>query len=187
MISNRNINNVKVYELDLINDDLPDIKVDFIWCRWVASFVSDPEKLIRKLSNSLQKGGVSIFFEYCDYSTWRLAPQNIIFESFVREVMKSWRESGGEPDIALNLPTLLLNAGFKISSVKPHIFCIRPDDYIWKWPSSFVENNLVRLLELGKVTYDWTVDVKNALKNAENNQLTYMITPMVLEIIAIKE
>lgn len=187
LISNGNYNNIKIYELDLISDDLPEIKVDFTWCRWVASFVSDPQKLIQKLSKTLNKGGVSIFFEYCDYSTWRLAPQNVIFESFVTEVMKSWRSSAGEPDIALILPTLLINSGYTIHSVKPHIFCIRPDEYIWKWPSSFIEINLDRLLELGKVTYEWTIEVRNELKKAENNPITYMITPMVLEIIAIKE
>jgi len=108
-------------------------------------------------------------------------------ESFVTEVMKSWRDTGGEPDIALILPTLLINSGFRISSVKPHVFCVRPNEFIWQWPSSFIETNLNRLLELGKVTIEWTMNVKNELKKAENNPNTYMITPMVLEIIAEKK
>ncbi len=183
----RNHYNIKVFELDLIKDDLPEFKADFTWCRWVACFVSDPPKLIQKIGNMLNKGGVSIFFEYSDYSTWRLAPQNIAVESFVTEVMKSWRDTGGEPDIALILPTLLINSGFRISSVKPHIFCVRPNEFIWQWPSSFIETNLNRLLELGKVTVEWTMNVRNELKKAENNPNTYMITPMVLEIIAEKK
>lgn len=184
--STGNHTNIKAYELDLITDDFPEIKVDATWCRWVACFLSDPKKLIQKISAALKKGGVSIFFEYSDYSTWRFAPQNSVLESFVKEVMKSWRETGGEPDIALSLPTLLLNADFKIRSVKPHIFCVRPNEFIWEWPSSFIENNVVRLLELGKVTTDWTINVKNELQKAESNLNTYMITPMVLEIIAEK-
>ena len=184
--SDRNYKNIKVYEIDLIKDDLPELKADFTWCRWVACFVSDPQKLVQKIGSTLNKGGVSIFFEYSDYSTWRLAPQNIAVESFVKEVMKSWRDTGGEPDIALRLPALLIDTGFTIRFVKPHIFCVRPNEFIWKWPSSFIENNLVRLLELGKVTHEWTVNVRNELKQAENNPNTYMITPMVLEIIAEK-
>jgi len=79
----------------------------------------------------------------------------------------------------LNLPTLLVNAGFKIRSVRPHIFCVRPNEFIWEWPSSFIENNVERLLELGRVTNDWAINMKNELKQAENNPNTYMITPMV--------
>jgi len=56
--------------------------------------VSDPQKLVQKISNALDKGGVSIFFEYCDYSTWRFAPQNTALESFVKEVMKKLERSG---------------------------------------------------------------------------------------------
>jgi SAM-dependent methyltransferase len=182
----RNLKNIKIFELDLIKDDLPEINVDFTWCRWVACFVSDPQKLVQKIGNMLNKGGVSIFFEYGDYSTWRFAPQNIAVKSFVKEVMKSWRNTGGEPDIALILPTFLINSGFRIRSIKPHIFCVRPNEFIWQWPSSFIENNLDRLLESGKVTIEWTMNVRDELKNAEKNPNTYMITPMVLEIVAEK-
>lgn len=184
--SNGKHKNIRVYELDLIKDELPSLKADFSWCRWVACFVSDPELLIQKVSKTLRKGGVAIFFEYCDYSTWRFAPQNPILESFVDEVMKSWRDTGGEPDIALNLPTYLVNNGFNIRPVRPHVFCVHPNEFIWKWPASFIEINAKRLNELGKVTKEWEIDVINELKKVESNPISYMITPMVLEIIAEK-
>lgn len=62
---------------------------------------------------------MAIFHEYADYSTWRLAPPNRLLEQLVRYAMESWRASGGEPDIALDLPSWLVQAGFRIRSATP--------------------------------------------------------------------
>ena len=177
---------IRIHELDLLKDDLLAFEADFSWCRWVACFVSDPQLLIQKIAGTLHEGGVAIFFEYCDYATWRFAPQNRVLESFICEVMKSWRDTGGEPDIALNLPTYLVNSGFNLRSVRTYIFYVHPNEFILKWPASFIKISADRLYELGKVTKWRTVEVMNELKVAESDLNTYMITPMVLEILAEK-
>jgi hypothetical protein len=45
----RSLRNAKIRELDLMTGDLPTGVCDFSWCRWVASFVTDPALLIKKL------------------------------------------------------------------------------------------------------------------------------------------
>jgi hypothetical protein len=47
-----------------------------------------------------------------------------------------------EPDGALQLPGLLGENGFMIRSARPHIFCLRPSDYMWQWPATFIETYL---------------------------------------------
>ena len=47
-----------------------------------------------------------------------------------------------------------------------------------------METNLQRLLDLGRVDQDWTESVRAALRAAEADPTTLMITPMVLEIVA---
>ena len=69
------LNNVQVHELDLMTDDLPEESFDFSWCRWVASFVTDPALLVQKLGRVMRPGGVSIFHEYAHYLTWRFIPR----------------------------------------------------------------------------------------------------------------
>lgn len=103
----RGLRNVQFQEMDLMLDLIGDGNFDAVWCRWVASFVSSPEKLIFSIAKALRMGGKAIFHEYADYRSWRLAPRRPIMESFVDEVMKSWRASGGEPDVALALPSLI--------------------------------------------------------------------------------
>ncbi len=180
----RGLSNVRFHEQDLMAGPLDTTGMDATWCRWVASFVSDPAKLVATIAQALRPGGVAIFHEYLDYRTWRLAPPCPPLESFVSEVMASWRASGGEPDVALSLPTLLEAAGLTVKHLEPKVFVIPPGDFIWKWPSAFEETNLQRLLELGRVDEAWARSVREALQEASACPKVLMITPMILEIVA---
>src|SRR5438128_6442226 len=49
-VRTRSLTNVRVRELDLMTDDLPNGQFDFSWCRWVIAFVADPGVVINKLA-----------------------------------------------------------------------------------------------------------------------------------------
>jgi SAM-dependent methyltransferase len=182
----RSLNNVKIHEIDLITDDLPVANYDFAWCRWVVSFVSDPALLIRKLARVMPKRSLSIFHEYGHYETWRFLPRLPMQERFREHVIATWRESGGEPDGAARLSELLADNGFAIRSARPHVFCLRPRDYMWQWPATFIEIYLPRLIQMGRIDQSFADQVRAALASAEKNPNALMITPLVLEIIAEK-
>jgi len=182
----RSLTNVKIHEIDLMTDDVPAVDYDFAWCRWVVSFVNDPALLIRKLARVMPKRSLSIFHEYGHYETWRFLPRLPMQERFREHVIATWRESGGEPDGAAGLSELLADNGFAIRSARPHVFCLRPRDYMWQWPATFIETYLPRLIEMGRIDKQFADQVRAALANAEKNPNTLMITPLVLEIIAEK-
>jgi len=182
----RSLTNVKVFELDLMQDELPKGAYDFLWCRWVVSFVNDPSRLIKKLGAVMPKGSVAIFHEYGHYETWRFFPRLPMQELFREHVIATWRESGGEPDGAVQLPALLPENGFAIRSAMPHIFCLRPSDYMWQWPATFIETYLERLVEMGRIDQKFANDVRAALAGAWKNPNARMLTPLVLEIVAEK-
>ena len=182
----RSLTNVKIHELDLMRDELPRGDYDFLWCRWVVSFVNEPPVLIRKLGNIMPKSSVAIFHEYGHYETWRFFPRLPMQERFREHVIATWRESGGQPDGAAQLPELLAENGFLIRSATPHIFCLRPADYMWQWPATFIETYLQRLIEMGRVDKKFADEVRVAFARAEENPNTRMLTPLVLEIVAEK-
>src|SRR5204863_3179247 len=93
---------------------------------------------------------VAIFHEYGHYATWRFFPRLPMHERFREHVIATWRESGGEPDGAVQLPGLLGENGFVIRSARPHIFCLRASDYMWQWPATFIETYLERRLKWGE-------------------------------------
>src|SRR6266705_449963 len=178
--------NGKIHEIDLMTDDLPAGDYDFAWCRWVVSFVDDPVLLIRKLARVMPKASLSIFHEYGHYETWRFFPRLPMQERFREHVIATWRESGGEPDGAARLPELLTDNGFVIRSARPQVFCLRPNDYMWQWPATFMAIYLPRLIEMGRIDQKFADQLLADLAGAEKNANTVMITPLVLEIVAEK-
>jgi SAM-dependent methyltransferase len=182
----RSLANVKIHEVDLMTDNLPQGDYDFAWCRWVVSFVNDPPLMIRKLARVMPRGSRSIFHEYGHYETWRFLPRLPMQERFREHVIATWRESGGEPDGAVRLPELLGASGFVIRSARPHVFCLRPHDYMWQWPATFIETYLPRLIDMGRIDQEFAEAVRADVASAEKNPNALMITPVVLEIIAEK-
>jgi len=183
----RGLANIRFQEADLMQHAFDGSGFDAAWCRWVACFVSSPATLVARIAAGLRPGGLAIFHEYNDYRTWRTAPRRPAVESFVSEVMASWRAAGGEPDIALSLPTLLRDAGLRVISTTPRVFTFSPRDFGWQWGASFIEVNLSRLRELGRVTPEWVDSVRREFREGEADSATLMTTPMVLEIVARRE
>jgi SAM-dependent methyltransferase len=182
----RSLTNVDIHQIDLMTGEFPDGGYDFSWCRWVMSFVNDPALLIRKLGDVMRKGSVAIFHEYGHYETWHFLPRLPNQERFREHVIATWRESGGEPDGAVALATLLPENGFAIRSARPQLFCVCPKDYMWQWPATFIETYLARLIEIGRINEGFADQVRKDLAEAEKNPNALMITPLVLEIVAEK-
>jgi len=169
-----------------MEEAVPAQDVDAAWCRWVACFVSSPQKLIQEIAAALRRRGVTIFHEYSHYATWSFCPPLPFFEEFVQQVIANWRQSGGEPDIGRQLPWHFEQAELQLISAVPHVYCARPTDYLWQWPAAFVEIGLQRLLDLGRVQKSWADQVRGEFTEAQSNQRSLMITPTVLELVAKK-
>ena len=188
LCAERGLSNVRFQEMDVaadtFKDNLGPLAADAAWCRWVACFVSSPARLAANIAAALRPGGVIAFHEYIDYESWLLTPRGERHAEFVKEVMASWRDNGGEPNVARQLPRLLVANGFAIRSLTPCLWALRPSDPEWQWPATFIESNLRRLLELGRVEAGWTESVRAELRAAEADPASVMTTPLVLEIIA---
>jgi len=176
--------NVDFVERDLNASELPRVDADGAWCRWVFAFVSTPRQLLQSIGASMKPGGTLVIYEYFDYATWKLMPRSAAFEKFVKAVMKSWRHTGGEPDIAVDLVSWLPEDGFEIVELRPFVDVVSPVDSIWQWPSSFVETALARLVQLGHLENDEANDARKAFADAEGNPDARLVTPAVLEIVA---
>ena len=183
----RGLMNITRYELDLDDAALPSVREDGAWARWVFAFVKHPHELLRRAADTLKPGGVFVLHEYFDYATWRLAPRSPELEEFVQAVMKSWRDEGGEPDIALQLPSWLTELGFELRALNPMIDVVPATNFVWEWPKAFVQTGLMRLVDLGRLTPQRAQQISAAFAAREADPHTLMITPAVLEIIAVKQ
>jgi len=183
----RGLANITTLELDLDEGELPSVGADGAWCRWVFTFVKQPHDLLKRIARALKPGGVFVAHEYFDYSTWQFAPRSPEHEEFVRLVMKSWRDTGGEPDIGLDLPGWLQDFGFEIKTLNPIIEIFPKSSYWWQWPKAFIDVGLRRMVDLGHLTADRARAISEAFTAREAQPGTLMITPAVLEVIAVKQ
>jgi len=169
-----------------LDDDLPMPKADGAWARWVFAFVKHPRRLLERVHDTLNKNGILVIHDYMDYSTWRVAPRSEEIEDFVRIVMESWRADGGEPDIGLDIPDWLRELDFEIKTLTPLIDVVPASNFVWLWPSAFLRVGAHRLSELGRITSEKAKAVERAFEACETRPGTLMITPAVLEIIAVR-
>ena len=181
----RGISNIQSHGIDLNDAELPVVKADAAWTRWVYAFVREPRGLLVRVAKRLKSGGVYVIHEHIDYSTWRLAPRLPELEEYVQAVMDSWRADGGEPDIGLELPAWLHELGFEVKALNPIVDVVPPSNFVWQWPSAFVEVGMKRLVELGRMQQERASAILRAFRLREQDPNTLMITPAVLEIIAV--
>ena len=157
---------------------------DASWCRWLLSFVPDGAAVVRNIAQALRPGGVAVFHEYAAYSTWRMMPPEPLQERFRTMVEKSWRDSGGEPDVALWLPQWLDEAGFEIVETRTFADLVTPEDPTWAWPRTFMATGAARLHELGYLDAEEVGGILATLDDPPPG--ARMLTPLVAEIIARK-
>jgi ubiquinone/menaquinone biosynthesis C-methylase UbiE len=182
----RGLTHLETVEMDLAAGDLPAHEAHGLWSRWVFAFVPEPRRLLERASRALRRGGVMVIHEYADYRGWRLSPRSPEFESFVLEVMASWRASGGEPDIGLDLPRWLGELGFEVRSLTPLQDAARPGDHVWQWPRAFVASGIRRMVELGRLSESQAQAIASAYATFESTPHAFQLNPTVLEIIAVK-
>ncbi len=176
------LSNVEARETDIVEDDLGSGEADFAWCRWVLCFVPEPRRALSNIVRSLKPGGIAVFHEYADYGAWQMMPPNAELDRFRSLVMQSWRDTGGEPDIGLFLPSWLVEEGMEILDIRPHLDVIQKEDFAWQWPAVFMAVNAQRLHELGYATEEEARRWATLLDEPGPNDR--IITPLVTEIIA---
>jgi ubiquinone/menaquinone biosynthesis C-methylase UbiE len=186
LATERDVTNCEWHEHDLDHGELPVRDADGAWTRWVYAFVQDPRGLLARTARALRPGGVLVVHEYVDYRSWQLVPEREEFEWFVREVMASWREHGGEPDIARRLPAWLAEAGLELREMRAITEAARPSDPLWAWPDAFVRVGLQRLVDLGRVDAARAEQVWGAFRESQSSPGAFLLTPAVLEIVAVR-
>ena len=177
---------VEFVELDLDVQPLPDLSVDGVWSRWVYAFLRNPRALLARVGAVVRQGGTMVLHEYVDYRSWRLSPARPEFAWFVDQVMVSWRDQGGEPDVGLELPGWLVASGFEIRELRLLQQATRPGEFFTRWPDAFVGVGLDRLVDLGRVDRERADGVRRAYRESQSTPGAFQISPSVIEVIAVK-
>jgi ubiquinone/menaquinone biosynthesis C-methylase UbiE len=160
--------------------------VDAAYQRWVLCFVRDPEAVIRGVARALKRGGVFAIQEYMHYEGVLLTPESKPFQRFIQTVARTWRELGGDTEMGLRLPSMLVRAGLKVVEFTPVHRVAQPSSQLWTWPTIFIENYGRKLLDEGRLSREDHAALVADWAERTSDPNAIFVSPPMVDIVAVK-
>jgi len=186
MVATHDLRHVDVVHTDIMDMAIDAGSVDRAYERWVLCFVDDPETVVRKVADSLRPGGVFAVQDYFNYISLTLAPRSPAMDRVVQAVDESFRKFGGDPDIAGRLPKMMQDCGLEVQEIRPILRVARPGSALWHWPTTFFENYLPKLVDMGMLSIEECEAFNSDWARASKDPNAFLCTPPVYDIIAVK-
>jgi SAM-dependent methyltransferase len=179
----RGLEQVETRVEDLETLSVPESSVDGAFARWVLCFVRDPRLVVERVARTLRPGGTFAVIDYCHYEGLALAPPGETFTRVVAAVAGSFRRSGGNPNVGLEVPGFMREAGLEVHSIRPVVRVARPGSALWEWPATFFANYLPGLVRAGAITEDERGAFSREWDERARTPGAFFLTPPMVEVV----
>jgi SAM-dependent methyltransferase len=166
---------------------------DGAYARWVLCFVPKPLDVLRGVAAALKSGGVLVIHDYFNYGSMTTAPRLSSHDALVKATVESWKERGGDPDIAGRLPRLLNEAGFDVVEMRVHQRIARGGvsadgrrDAMLAWPMTWWRTYTPKLVAMGLITQAQSEEALADLARVEADAGAFVMCPPVFEVVGRK-
>ena len=156
--------NVELCSKNFMHDKLDADRFDFIWSRWVFSFLPDPAHGVASLAHALKPGGRLAIQDY-NHEGVSLFPPSKGFEAAIRATRRLYLDADGDPWVGGKLARLFLDAGLELETFRAEVITGGPGEPAFEWGSrffppwtrNFVELGLMTPAERDELLADWEV------------------------------
>lgn len=154
---------------------------DFIFIRWVIDFVSEPEKFLLKLTESLKKGGIIAVQDYA-YTGITLFPGGGPFDRIKEIARNYYKAGGGDPDFTLRIPHIFRKNNIELKEFSPVCLAGGNESDVFEWAGKFFNGHLQLMADM-KVINQKECDelLKDWLEHKENPE-TIFLSPVVMNV-----
>lgn len=159
--------------------------LDGVFARWVFSYLSDPAPVVAALARALRPGGRLLVLDYCHYLGFLIAPPTELTRRVIAAIYAAY-SAEGDANVGSRLPSLMAAAGLEVTSVRPLVRVARPGDPLWRWPTTFFETFLPKLVESGRLTEADRRSFMAEWQARADDPGAYLFTPPMAEIIGRK-
>jgi SAM-dependent methyltransferase len=186
----RGLTNVDAFVADAVGDldqklaDRP--LIDLAWARWVFCFLPAPQRALEAIASRMRVGGRVVLHDYFNYTSMTATPRCAFHDRAVDATARSWRDAGGDPDVAAKLPALLVDSGFDVEHIAVHQRVARGADPMFAWPNTWWRTWAPKLVATGYLSAADCEGLLATLTDVESNPRRFVLPPPVTEIIARK-
>lgn len=153
---------IEARHADLEVAELEPETYDFVFCRWVLSFVRDPRALVRRFTAALRPGGVLAIEDY-NHEGISIFPRSQGFEAVVRATRAWYRQGGGDTWVAGRLPANVRAAGLEQVHFAANVLAGGPSSQVFRWADLFfpvfaprwVEEGLLEKEDMHRFLAEW--------------------------------
>ncbi len=159
---------------------------DFVWARWLFCFVRDPARAIASVAARTRPGARFAIHDYFNYRAMTMAPRRASHDLVVEATVRSWRDNGGDPDVAARLPAMLEANGFRVEHLAVHQRVARGTDPMFAWPDTWWRTYAPKLVSMGYIAQadcDALLADLDALRASPSE---YIVPPPVTELLAVR-
>jgi ubiquinone/menaquinone biosynthesis C-methylase UbiE len=180
------VTNIEAHVMDAHHLDVAEASIDVAYARWVLCYLPDLEAVIQAVVRTLRPGGVFAVQDYLNMGAVRVAPPSSAFARVIQVLVDSWRQSGGDPDVGVRLPELMMRHGLRIEAIRPVQRIARPGTPLWLWPSTFLHDYVRRQVEHGLLSAEEHHAFERDWELRSKDDTAFLWTPPMVEIIARK-
>jgi hypothetical protein len=125
--------------------------------------------------------------EYLTLSSASVSPPVRGFDAHTDAWAQYYRANGGDTEIGRYLPQKLTAAGFHVTNMQCVGGMARPGDPWWRWWRRLMEDFGDKLVSKGFMTAGALHDLHHDWALAERDPNAFLYTPVLLQIIALKD
>ena len=185
-IKKHNVDNIQTMCADIHKIAVEPSYFDGAYCRFFLIFFNQPEKIIQKVHSVLKSGGVWAITDFANYNTI-VSPRKESIDKIMHGIHAYFQKHEGNLSIQMEMPRLLSQNGFEVKEIKPLVKVARPDTDLWSWEEPFIENFSKALIKSQCITEEEVRQFWLDWKTISKDPNAFFITPLLLDIIAIKK
>lgn len=163
-----------------ITGGLGDAAYDVVYARFVLTHLRDPAAAVAHMYDALRPGG-RLIVEDVDFRGSFCEPEVAAFERYEEIYSETARRNGGDPDIGLRVPRMLVAAGF--AHVRPDV--AQPaglEGDVKLLPALTLENIKAMAIQHDVSTEDEVDRLVAALYDVARDPTTYVGNPRIVQV-----
>lgn len=180
-IEKRRWTNVKLIHGAAEEAKLPSHYYDFVFARWVASFVPDLEAFLASILTTLRPGGVIAIQDYY-YEGLSLFPRGGVWDRMPDIVRAYYRFGGGDPYVTGKLPALFQRHGIRLTDFHPNALAGGPESPVFEWAHRFFAVHTPLMAEKGVVTRKEADELMSDWEAHRRNPNALFFSPIVVDV-----